>query len=222
MKSGLKMTEKKIERCEVVLYSEATLPTRSGEFRMLAFRTNYDEFEHLALIFGELGNGSGAPLTRVHSECLTGEVFGSLRCDCKSQLELAMERIAYAGSGLIVYLRQEGRGIGLGNKLKAYNLQDNGVDTYSANEILGFPADMRRYDLAAAILAYLGVAEVRLMTNNPAKVRGVEANGIKVVERVPILVAPNEFNIAYLRAKHEKQGHIITNLSDGKIEPTEH
>ncbi|HNY22212.1 MAG TPA: bifunctional 3,4-dihydroxy-2-butanone-4-phosphate synthase/GTP cyclohydrolase II [Treponemataceae bacterium] len=186
--------------------ADTVLPTRKGVFRMVGYRETIGGREHVALILGDVSNGP-APLCRVHSECLTGDAFGSLRCDCGEQYEAAMGLIAEEGRGVLVYLRQEGRGIGLIEKLRAYELQDAGADTVDANLRLGHPADARDYAAGAAILADLGVGAVRLMTNNPDKVAGLEERGIAVVERVPIVVEPNDANRAYLLTKEKRMGH---------------
>ncbi len=183
----------------------ARLPTRFGEFRILAFPGETTNREHIALALGDVG---GEILVRIHSECLTGDVFHSDRCDCGEQLDLAMERIAAAGRGVIIYLRQEGRGIGLVNKLHAYNLQDGGLDTVEANEELGFSGEMRQYGDAVAILKCLGVREVALLTNNPAKVEALREAGLEV-RREPHAVAPKAENRDYLRTKAGKMGHLI-------------
>jgi 3,4-dihydroxy 2-butanone 4-phosphate synthase / GTP cyclohydrolase II len=189
--------------------SEARIPTQFGDFTAHVFESLLDGTEHLAFVRGEV-SGKANVLVRVHSECLTGDVFGSLRCDCGLQLERALERVAIAGEGVVVYLRgHEGRGIGLGHKLRAYTLQDQGRDTVEANLELGFPADSREYGIGAQILVDLGVTTMRLMTNNPAKYGGIEGYGLEVVERVPMHTEPNHENIAYLRAKQEKLGHLL-------------
>ena len=198
-------------------YSEARLPTPFGEFRVVVYRTGRpgglgatavglaDE-EHVAMVLGEvLGDDV---LARVHSSCFTGEVLGSLRCDCRAQLDAALEKIGRAGRGVVVYMVQEGRGIGLGNKVRAYELQDQGKDTVEANLELGFEADARSYDLAAQILRDLGVTSVRLMTNNPAKRRGLEEHGMKVIALEPHHAGITEHNAHYLEAKREKMGHL--------------
>jgi len=168
-----------------------------------------DGSEHVAFVCGDVA-GQSDVLVRVHSECLTGDVFGSLRCDCGLQLDRALERIAREGRGVVVYLRgHEGRGIGLGHKLRAYSLQDQGRDTVEANLELGFPADSREYGIGAQILVDLGVTTMRFMTNNPAKYGGIEGYGLDIVERIPMPVVPNDENIAYLRAKQEKLGHLL-------------
>lgn len=189
--------------------SEARIPTRHGDFLAYVFESLLDDVEHLAFVRGEV-SGSDDVLVRVHSECLTGDVFGSLRCDCGTQLDFALERIAAEGKGVVVYLRgHEGRGIGLGHKLRAYTLQDEGFDTVEANVELGFPVDSREYGIGSQILVDLGVTTMRLMTNNPAKYGGLEGYGLEITERVPLHVEPNHENISYLRAKQEKMGHLL-------------
>jgi len=185
---------------------QARLPTRWGEFRIVGFAGD-DGSEHVALVMGD-PTSTQPPLVRVHSECLTGDALFSQRCDCGPQLEAAMQRIGEAGEGVIVYLRQEGRGIGLLNKIQAYALQDqDGADTVEANEALGFAPDARDYGVAAAMLESLGVRRIRLMTNNPSKVEGLTAAGIEVVERLPLLAGRNPHNHAYLETKAAKFGH---------------
>jgi 3,4-dihydroxy 2-butanone 4-phosphate synthase / GTP cyclohydrolase II len=188
---------------------EATIPTEFGAFRAVAFRTATDSEQHIALIYGEIGNGEDL-LVRMHSECLTGDVFGSQRCDCGTQLWQAMELIAEEGRGVIVYLRgHEGRGLGLGHKLRAYELQDAGRDTVDANLELGFPADARDYGVGAEILTELGARELRLMTNNPAKYNGLSVYGLRIAERVPLVTEPTPHNLSYLRTKQERMGHLL-------------
>ena len=186
----------------------ANLPTVYGNWKIYAYTSLVDNKEHVALVMGDVREDEPV-LVRVHSECLTGDVFGSLKCDCRSQLHKAMEMIAKEGKGVIVYLRQEGRGIGLVNKIKAYHLQDHGFDTVEANEKLGFPADMRDFGIGAQILRDLGVRKMRLMTNNPRKLIGLEGYGLEVVERVPIVTGVCEYNIGYLQTKKSKLGHLI-------------
>jgi 3,4-dihydroxy 2-butanone 4-phosphate synthase / GTP cyclohydrolase II len=195
----------------VELVAEATLPTGAGEFVARAYRAP-DGTEHVALVRGQLDEVD-AVLVRVHSECLTGDVFGSLRCDCGPQLEQALEIVAARGVGIVVYLRgHEGRGIGIGQKLAAYRLQENGADTVDANTALGLPVDDRAYDVAAAILFDLHVKRILLLTNNPAKQRGLESAGIEVIERVPLVVASNPQNARYLRTKRDRLGHLLTDV----------
>ena len=194
-------TEKLVEKV-----AEARLPTRYGKFRAIAYKSDIDPDEHVALVMGEVA-GEEPVLVRVHSECLTGDVFGSLRCDCGDQIDLAMKAIAQEGKGVFLYMRQEGRGIGFHNKLKAYALQDQGLDTVEANRRLGFPADLRDYGIGAQILSDLGIKNLRLLTNNPKKVVGLEGYGLKVVETVPLIAPPNPYNRQYLVAKEKKMGH---------------
>jgi len=191
--------------------SEAKLPTKYGDFLAHGYQNKITGEHHLALTMGNVADGRPV-LTRVHSECLTGDVFGSKRCDCGEQLHEAMKKIADEGRGILLYMRQEGRGIGLLNKLKAYHLQDEGMDTVEANHALGFPADLRDYGIGAEILADLGAKQLRLMTNNPKKISGISGFGLKVVERVPLMINHNEVNKFYLETKVKKMGHILTNL----------
>lgn len=188
----------------------ADFPTRWGKFRIFGFQGRFGERteEAVALVMGDVQ--SATPLVRIHSQCLTGDVFGSLRCDCRQQLELALAMIAEAGAGVLIYEQQEGRGIGLMAKLQAYELQDTGLDTVEANEKLGFKADQREFALPAEILKALGVSAVRLLSNNPDKVKALERGGIKVVERVPCEVAPSAYAEEYLKTKKEKLGHLFT------------
>jgi 3,4-dihydroxy 2-butanone 4-phosphate synthase / GTP cyclohydrolase II len=189
--------------------SEARIPTRHGDFNALVFESLIDGTEHMAFVRGDVA-GKDDVLVRVHSECLTGDVFGSLRCDCGLQLDRAMELVASQGAGVVVYLRgHEGRGIGLGHKIRAYTLQDEGRDTVEANVELGFPPDSREYGIGSQILVDLGVTTMRLMTNNPAKYGGLEGYGLEIVERVPLHVLPNHENIRYLRTKQDKLGHLL-------------
>ncbi|HEX9016107.1 MAG TPA: bifunctional 3,4-dihydroxy-2-butanone-4-phosphate synthase/GTP cyclohydrolase II [Chloroflexota bacterium] len=188
--------------------AEAKLPTRLGDFRLLAYESLVDKGEHLALVMGDVRDGD-PPLVRVHSECLTGDVLGSLRCDCGDQLQLAMEKISEEGRGVLLYLRQEGRGIGLHNKVRAYELQDGGLDTVEANCRLGFPPDKRDYGIGAQILADIGLSRIRLMTNNPLKLVGLEGFGLEISERVPLVSEPGPVNRHYLLTKQEKMGHLL-------------
>ena len=193
--------------------AEAEFPTRWGRFRIFGFAGHYPDRveEAVVLKIGDL-NTEPAPLVRIHSECLTGDVFDSLRCDCRAQLELALTRIAEEGRGLLIYEHQEGRGIGLLNKLRAYELQDAGADTVEANQRLGFEVDLRSYELPGAILRHFGLSKVRLLSNNPEKVEAVERAGVQVVERVPCLVEAIDSTEAYLRTKKDKMGHLIDGL----------
>ena len=188
--------------------AEAHLPTDYGDFKIIAYDNHLDNFTHVALVMGDVDTHEPV-LVRMHSQCLTGDVFHSKRCDCGAQLHKAMEMIAQEGRGVLVYLSQEGRGIGLGNKIKAYHLQDEGLDTVEANEELGFPPDLRDYGLGAQILVDLGVKKIRLLTNNPRKIVGLKGFGLEVVERVPIEIPPSECNREYLAAKKQKMGHYL-------------
>jgi 3,4-dihydroxy 2-butanone 4-phosphate synthase/GTP cyclohydrolase II len=193
---------------------DCTLPTKfGGEFRAIVYENDIDHIDHVALVKGAIGPEDEV-LVRVHSECLTGDGFGSLRCDCGEQLEAAMKLIEAEGQGVILYMRQEGRGIGLKNKIKAYGLQDReGLDTVQANERLGFAADLRDYGVGAQILHDLGVRKMRIITNNPGKRAGIEGYGLSIVERVPLEITPNERNLQYLRTKKEKLGHVLHLMS---------
>jgi 3,4-dihydroxy 2-butanone 4-phosphate synthase/GTP cyclohydrolase II len=193
----------------VHLVAETILPTPYGEFKAMAFINDIDEYEHLAIVKGEI-DPEKEILVRVHSQCTTGDVFGSLRCDCGDQLNKAMEMVQQEGLGVILYLQQEGRGIGLANKLKAYSLQDKGRDTVEANEELGFEADLRDYGVGAQILAAIGVRKMRLMTNNPKKIKGLEGYGLTIAGRVPIEIAPKPENLRYLMTKCQKLGHLMS------------
>jgi len=193
--------------------ADAVMPTIAGEFRTVVYENDIDRVDHIALVKGEI-DPEQAVLVRVHSECLTGDAFGSRRCDCGEQLHATMKMIEAEGAGVLLYMRQEGRGIGLKNKIKAYGLQDaEGLDTVEANERLGFPPDMRDYGVGAQILVDLGVRKMRLITNNPGKRAGIEGYGLSIVDRVPLEIKPNEKNLEYLRTKKEKLGHVLHLMS---------
>jgi 3,4-dihydroxy 2-butanone 4-phosphate synthase/GTP cyclohydrolase II len=196
------------ERDGVRIVAVADLPTRFGEFEVVSFRSPEDGKDHAALVLGDIGGKENVPV-RLHSECLTGDVFTSLRCDCREQLELAIEEISTRGSGALLYLRQEGRGIGLENKIKAYRLQELGLDTIEANEALGFRADERDYRVAAGMLSALGVRSILLMSNNPAKIADLQAHGVRIAGRIPLEVSPNPHNAKYLETKRVRAGHLL-------------
>ncbi len=194
--------------------AEARLPTEFGEFRVYAYTNDVDRREHVALVKGEV-SGEEDVLVRMHSECLTGDVFHSQRCDCGQQLHTSLRAIEKEGKGVLVYMKQEGRGIGLLNKIRAYQLQENGMDTVEANEVLGFPADLRDYGIGVQVLLDLGIKSMRLMTNNPKKIIGLQGYGLSVTQQVPITVKANLHNASYLRAKRDKMGHLIP--ADGQL-----
>lgn len=199
----------------IEMIAHADLPTRYGRFRIFGFKGAGPQEEAIALVRGKLNGASGskaAPLVRVHSQCLTGDVLTSLRCDCRAQLELALKKIGRSASGVLLYLLQEGRGIGLMNKLRAYQLQDGGMDTVEANESLGFAADARDYDFSAQILKQLGVTKIRLLSNNPEKIRQLELAGIRVLQRVPCQPRVSRTSRHYLKTKKSKLGHLLTGL----------
>jgi 3,4-dihydroxy 2-butanone 4-phosphate synthase/GTP cyclohydrolase II len=189
--------------------AQTVIPTTiAGEFKAVVYENDIDSLLHIAMVKGEIDPAKPL-LVRVHSECLTGDIFGSLRCDCGPQLQTAMKKMEEEGSGVLLYIRQEGRGIGLVNKIKAYALQDEGFDTVEANEELGFEPDMRNYGIGAQILVDLGVRKMRLLTNNPKKMVGLQGYGLSIIDQVPIEVAPNEFNKCYLECKKLKMGHML-------------
>lgn len=201
----------------VIRYAEAPLPTSRGEVRLVVYREEVggqisDVKEHVAVVVGRPGSSDQAVLVRAHSECLTSEVFGSLKCDCREQLDAALDKMVEEGEGVLLYLRQEGRGIGLGNKIRAYKLQANGADTIEANHQLGFETDLRTYDVAAGMLHDLGIKRVRLMTNNPEKVQGLEEFGVLVERREAIEIAANEHSERYLHTKKHQMGHFLDRL----------
>ncbi len=198
--------DKRVEAL-VKMGSVAHLPTRHGKFQIVAFEGCLDKKEHVAIIRGDLLQADTIPV-RIHSECLTGDVLGSLRCDCRDQLDAALFQIGKLEVGVIIYLRQEGRGIGLINKIRAYTLQDQGLDTFEANRALGYADDERDFRIAAEILKCIGVTSVKLMTNNPQKIEHLQRNGIQVVERIPNVISPNEHNRRYLETKQTKGGHL--------------
>jgi len=192
--------------------AEARLPSKYGEFKIVAYRSAVDPGEHIALTIGDWTENDPV-LSRIHSECLTGDVFGSLRCDCGEQMDLALQTLGQAGTGALLYMRQEGRGIGLHNKIKAYSLQDTGLDTIDANNELGFDSDLRHYDIAAQMLLDLGIKRIRLLTNNPKKVVGLTGLGVEIVDRVEIEIPPNDENLDYLETKKSRMGHFLGSCS---------
>jgi GTP cyclohydrolase II len=200
-------TRRERRTTRIGIYGEAPLPTHRGLFRTVVFRDADTGAEHLAMVMGDVA-GEAVPV-RAHSECLTSEVLGSLKCDCRAQLDRSLDLIAERGRGVLLYLRQEGRGIGLGNKIRAYALQAQGHDTYEANRLLGFPDDLRRYDVAADMLGLLGVRSVELITNNPLKLSGLAEAGVKVRGRIALPSPSNPHNLGYLRAKRDRTGHLI-------------
>jgi GTP cyclohydrolase II len=201
---------KDVEIC-VKIVAVANLPTRYGKFQIVAFLNSEDKKDHVALVSGDVFGKSDVPV-RIHSECLTGDTFGSLRCDCHDQLVISMERLSSHNNGVLLYMRQEGRGIGLMNKIRAYQLQDFGYDTFEANKVLGFEEDERDYRVAAHMLMALNVRSVKLLTNNPTKINDLKRHGIEVTGREPILVTPNKYNRGYLKSKFEKSCHMLDDL----------
>ena len=199
----------------VKVVAVADFPTRFGKFNIVAFYNNHDEKEHVAVVRGDFSKKENVPV-RLHSECLTGDALGSLRCDCRDQLMTALSMIGRMRTGILIYLRQEGRGIGLLNKLRAYQLQDHGCDTFEANRALGFADDQRDFSIAAHILRTLKVRSVRLITNNPKKIEALERHGIKVSGRIPVAIPPNVHNLRYLRTKMEKSGHFLQDVMTKK------
>ncbi len=194
----------------------ADFPSKYGSFRVVAFENNKDGKDHIMVVKGDIVGGENV-LARVHSSCVTGDVLGSLRCDCGDQLKKGLEMIEKEGRGVLVYMQQEGRGIGLTNKIKAYMYQDRGVDTYDANLLLGFPPDLRQYELAAAMLKKFGISSIRLLTNNPQKIHDLEQLGVKITERIPIEIPPNSFNRYYLETKKDKFEHLLSlDVDDAK------
>lgn len=201
-------TREQLDKLVVEHFATANLPTKYGQFKIVAFTNNLDGKDHVAVIKGDIKGESGV-LCRIHSECLTGDVFGSLKCDCGPQLEAALEQLEEEGQGIILYMRQEGRGIGLANKIKAYSLQDQGMDTVEANNHLGFDDDMRDYSIATEMLRYLAPESIVLMTNNPRKLEALRKSGVQIDERQPLKIEPNPFNDRYLRTKKNKSGHML-------------
>jgi len=196
----------------------AELPTRFGDYQVVAFLNNSDNKEHAAFVHGNVFEKEAVPV-RIHSECLTGDAIGSLRCDCRDQLIDSLEKIGKMDAGLVIYLRQEGRGIGFANKIRAYQLQDAGADTVEANEMLGFRPDERDYGIAAHILGSLHVGSIRIMTNNPDKVRDLQTHGVTIVERIPVVVPPTDRNLGYLETKRRKMGHLLDLEQNDEPEP---
>ena len=205
------VAHRRITETLIARVAEANLPTRYGAARIIGYRSSIDSGEHAALVVGEWQEGDEV-LVRIHSECLTGDAFGSLKCDCGEQLDLAIQMIFQKGAGALVYLRQEGRGIGLHNKIKAYALQDQGLDTIEANVALGFQPDERKYDLAVQIMRDLRISRARLVTNNPHKMAGISGLGVQVTDRVGLAVPPNESNAHYMRIKRDSMGHLLAQM----------
>jgi GTP cyclohydrolase II len=206
------------ETCVKVI-AVANLPTRFGTYQVAAFRNEFDGKEHAAFVHGDVVDGDEIPV-RLHSECLTGDAIGSLRCDCRDQLLESLERIGKMDRGVVLYLRQEGRGIGFVNKIKAYQLQDQGYDTVQANELLGFRADERDYAIAAHMIGSLGIRSIRIMTNNPQKMKDLAEHGIRIVGRIPVVVPPNDHDLAYMRTKQTKLGHLLDLEQDDDLSET--
>ena len=203
------MIRESLELCDnILLVGPARLPTRYGPFRIYAFQCPFTGEDHVALVKGQIARREDV-LVRLHSECVTGDVFGSERCDCGAQLDAALTKLGKAPRGALLYLAQEGRGIGIANKVAAYHLQDHGLDTVDANRVLGFPADLRTYKCAACVLRLLGVKSIRLMTNNPAKIEQLESYGLRVVDRIPLQVPATAANIRYLRTKKSRLAHLL-------------
>ncbi|MEZ4391293.1 MAG: GTP cyclohydrolase II [Polyangiales bacterium] len=201
-----------LDLTRLTIAAESPLPTRYGQFNMKVFRwADEPDKEHVAMVYGDVSGLDDVPI-RMHSECLTSEVLGSLKCDCREQLEFALRHVAHQGAGVVLYLRQEGRGIGLTNKVRAYTLQARGVDTVDANRVLGLPDDSRRYDSAAAMLAHLNVRSVRLMTNNPEKVAALRELGVDVRAQIPVLIAPNPHSEFYLDVKRRRMNHSLPHI----------
>lgn len=196
------------------VYAETNLPTEFGTFRTIVFRDEDDQKEHLALVYGEI-EGKEDVTIRMHSECFTGEVLHSFKCDCREQLHAGLQAVAESGCGVLIYLRQEGRGIGLGNKIRAYALQEQGYDTVDANRMLGFGDDLRTYEVAFHVLEHFAVKSVRLLTNNPLKLEALQESGIAVTERVPLLIPPNQHSLHYFQSKQERMGHMFSHISSG-------
>src|SRR5437016_9296797 len=214
------MIRESLELCDnILLVGPARLPTRYGPFRIYAFQCPFTGEDHVALVKGQIARREDV-LVRLHSECVTGDVFGSERCDCGAQLDAALTKLGKAPRGALLYLAQEGRGIGIANKVAAYHLQDHGLDTVDANRVLGFPADLRSYKCAACMLRVLGVSSIQLMTNNPAKIEELQAYGVQVTKRIPLQVPATATNVRYLRSKKERLRHILTTPTDREARST--